>query len=94
MDYFKGKELSLKDIINSLGLERINVLEIEHEEDYSVVTICGGFNGAYKWDIYLHQIGMIFSYLSSYYEYVWVIDLNNDCPNDVWHLRLGIRNYK
>lgn len=74
--------------IDSLKLERIDVRSIEkQEEGHYIATIYGGLNGCGSWDLYIRQIGMIIDSLQG----SWVIDLNNDCLDDLWTLRLGFR---
>lgn len=74
--------------IDSLKLERIDVHSIEQQpEGHYIATIYGGLNGCGSWDIYVGQIGMIIDSLQG----SWIIDLNNDCLDDVWTLRLGFR---
>lgn len=74
--------------IDSLKLERVNVDSVEKQkEGHYIATIYGGLNGPGSWEVYLRQICMIVDSLSS----SWVIDLINDCLDDVWTLRLGFR---
>lgn len=74
--------------IDSLRLERIDVRSVEQQpEGHYIATIYGGLNGCGSWDLYIRQIGMIIDSLQG----SWVIDLNNDCLDDVWTLRLGFR---
>lgn len=74
--------------IDSLRLERIDVHSVEQQpEGHYIATIYGGLNGCGSWDLYIRQIGMIIDSLQG----SWVIDLNNDCLDDVWTLRLGFR---
>lgn len=74
--------------IDSLRLERVTVHGVEAQpEGHYIATIYGGLNGCGSWDLYVRQIGMIIDSLQG----SWVIDLNNDCLDDVWTLRLGFR---
>ena len=72
--------------IDSLKLERVRVHSVKkQEEGHYIATIYGGLNGCGSWELYIRQIGMIIDSLQG----SWVINLNNDCLDDVWALQLG-----
>ena len=71
--------------IKALELEKVDPREYEDKGDHAIITIYGGFNGNGDWITYLNQITTIIQALDA-----WVIDLINDCPDDVWTLRIGI----
>ena len=74
--------------IDSLRLEKVRVISVEEQkEGHWIATIYGGFNGNGNWNLYIRQIGMIIDSLQG----SWIIDLNNDCLDDLWTLRLGFR---
>lgn len=64
--YFESKdwsELNAEEIIIRLGLEDVQVADVEVKEDHHIIKIFGGFNGPALWDVYLHQIGLIMTNL-------------------------------
>lgn len=71
--------------IKELNLEKISPREYEDKGDHAIITIDGGFNGTGDWSLYLLQITRIVQSLNA-----WVIDLINDCIDDVWTLRIGV----
>lgn len=74
--------------IDSLRLEKVRVISVEEQkESHWIATIYGGLNGNGSWNLYIRQIGMIIDSLQG----SWIIDLNNDCLDDLWTLRLGFR---
>lgn len=74
--------------IDSLHLERVRVHSVEEQEEgHWIATIYGGFNGNGSWDLYIRQIGMIIDSLQG----SWVINIEKDCLDDLWTLRLGFR---
>ena len=74
--------------IDSLRLEKVRVISVEEQkEGHWIATIYGGFNGNGNWNLYIRQIEMIIDSLQG----SWIIDLNNDCLDDLWTLRLGFR---
>ena len=79
--------MTTKEIIENLGLYNVKVYKVEDRGDYELVTIFGGFNGSAMWGVYLEQIQNIMEE----FEKCWLIDLNNDCLDDSWKLRIGIR---
>lgn len=74
------------DTIKALNLGGgVSPSTYEDKGDHVIITIYGGFNGNGDWITYLNQITTIIQALDA-----WVIDLINDCPDDVWTLRIGI----
>ena len=62
-----------------------NAYRVEGEE-YLLIRIFGGENGPGKWAKYLTDIKKIVSEFDG-----WVISLDNDVPDDVWDLHIGIQ---
>lgn len=83
-----------KEIINNLKLREVEFGSVEEKEDHDVITIYGGFNGYGEILYYLRQIDCIIYELLGYYKDVWLVDWVNDCPDDLWCLRLGISHTK
>ena len=71
--------------IKALELEKVDPREYEDKGDHAIITIDGGFNGSGDWPLYLLQITRIVQELNA-----WVIELINDCLDDVWTLRIGV----
>ena len=57
------------------------------EYRYYIAKFHGGLNGSGKWKNYVDEIKKLFTSLKD----SWLIDLENDCYNDVWVLRIGFR---
>ena len=58
------------------------------------VHICGGLNGPGKWTDYLEDIKKLFKKLETEVGHVWMIELNNDCCDDVWYMIIGVEMIK
>lgn len=71
--------------IRALELEKVTPSKCEDKGNHVIITIYGGFNGRGDWSLYLLQITRIIQALDA-----WVIDLINDCLDDVWTLRIGV----
>lgn len=71
--------------IRALELEKVTPSKCEDKGNHVIITIHGGFNGRGDWSLYLLQITRIIQALDA-----WVIDLKNDCLDDVWTLRIGV----
>lgn len=71
--------------IRALELEKVTPSKCEDKGNHVIITIHGGFNGRGDWSLYLLQITRIIQALDA-----WVIDLINDCLDDVWTLRIGV----
>lgn len=79
-----------KEIIDKLFLTKVSLKSVEEKDDYDILTIYGGFNGNGNFDCYLDQVKDIVDELQFEGD-VWLIDWINDCPDDVWTLRIGVR---
>lgn len=77
-------EKNYENKLNSLKLARIKLAKVENKKTYKVLTIYGGFNGSGDWKVYLTQIRSIVEAFDG-----WIVDLVNDCLDDVWTLRIG-----
>lgn len=80
------REIYLRGWIASLQLERVVFADFCNKDDHSVITLYGGFNGPNRWDVYMKQISAILESLPG----SWLVSLVNDCPDDVWTLKIGI----
>ena len=54
---------------------------------FLIISFWGGLNGWGEWKDYIKEIESIINE----YEDSWVVDLENDCLDDLWYLRLGYR---
>lgn len=85
-----------KETIKRLNFHKIEVSKVENLDGYDIITIYGGFNGSGYFGAYITQVHEILIALSLTYHIsmddIWLIDWVNDCPDDVWTLRLGVRN--
>ena len=86
--------LELNEIIenlkskNKISLDSITkVIQMDDSIWYSA-KIYGGVNGNGTWSSYLEDIKKL---LQSIVQDVWLIDIENDVPDDVWTLRIGFR---
>ena len=66
---------------------RISIHEISKQGNHYIVTLYGGLNGKGDLFDYLNDVQHIVTQLDD----VWLIDWINDCLDDVWVLRIGIR---
>ena len=86
--------LELNEIItnlkskNKISLDSIiKVIQMDDSVWYSA-KIYGGVNGNGTWSSYLEDIKKLFT---SIVQDVWLIDIENDVPDDVWTLIIGFR---
>ena len=86
--------LELNEIIknlkstNKISLDSVTkVIQMDDSVWYSA-KIYGGVNGNGAWSSYLEDIKKLFT---SIVQDVWLIDIENDVPDDVWTLRIGFR---
>jgi hypothetical protein len=66
---------------------RITLKEIINKNTHYVVTLYGGLNGCGRLHNYLKDVQEIINQ----FDHVWMVTWDNDCPDDVWILKIGIR---
>ena len=67
-----------------------NIVELKPNERYFVARIYGGLNGAGNWQTYLEDINKLLKDIEKNY-HCWVLQILNDCLDDVWTLEIGVR---
>lgn len=87
-----------KELIDKLNLTKVTLTSVEEKDGYDILTLDGGLNGKGNFLKYIGQVVSIIWNLErqglSEIKDIWLIDWINDCPDDVWTLRIGIRNKK
>ena len=70
---------------------KMSLLKIQAMDTHTIITYSGGNNsGNSDWQSYLKDINIVFSRLKNLLtDKIWLIDLVNDCPDDVFYLRIG-----
>ena len=63
-------------------------------EGHYVVTLFGGNNGQCNWPGYLMQLINVINAFSEVGYHAWIVDIINDCPDDVHTVRIGVRELK
>lgn len=69
------------------GKRESGIMDIYKYNDYYIAYIHGGENGPGEWKDYMEWMKNLFSNFDD----AWLLDLENDVPDDVWTLRLGFR---
>lgn len=83
------KEYSLRDFPDEKDFRLTK--GIETHSDYKIIHLTGGLNGNGNWNDYLADIQKIFDLFSKNFKSVWLVKLDNDCPDDVFTLSIGVR---
>lgn len=66
---------------------KITLHEIVNKGNHYVVTLYGGLNGCGRLHNYLNDVQEIINQFNN----VWLVNWDNDCPDDVWVLKIGVR---
>ena len=74
-------------------LSLFDVVEFNKRDQYLVVRFFGGLNGPGKWTEYMPQITKLINEISKEY-HCWLVQLVNDCIDDVFTLDIGIEKPK
>jgi hypothetical protein len=80
----------IKDHCRSSSNIRFSTAYVD-ECDTLVVELSGGLNGRGSWDYYLLDLSEIMHFLNINEMKCWLIDIKNDCLDDVFQVRFGIR---
>lgn len=78
-----SSKLSLDGLAEVIGNESYS----EEDDKYYIACYYGGLNGPGEWVNYLSDIKKLIEKLNS----AWIIDLKNDCIDDVFYLTIGFR---
>jgi hypothetical protein len=70
-----------------------DVVEFNKRDQYLVVRFFGGLNGPGKWTEYMPQITKLINEISKEY-HCWLVQLVNDCIDDVFTLDIGVSKPK
>ena len=84
----------LRTIVNKVGSEKDKLsfyaYDEEHPEDnYLVAEFTGGLNGMGHWADYLEAVRNLILEIGKE-NHCWLVKLDNDCPDDVFYLWIGI----
>lgn len=65
--------------------------EIAYKGSEFRLMICGGRNGDSDWIAYMKEIVEVLERLKELFDDIWVIELDNDCLDDIFYLFAGAR---
>ena len=90
----------IKGVINELKTNSLtnlsfNSLEVGPEEEentdnYYILSFYGGLNGRGKFLFYMETVEELVKKLMIRFPRVWLIKWENDCPDDVFDLQIGV----
>lgn len=92
----------IKDALTLLSLSnsRLRFAELEFIDesdedyegnDYYILKLDGGLNGRGQFLFYLEDVAELVKRLMCRFSDVWLIKWENDCPDDVFYLEIGLR---
>lgn len=88
----------LTPVIDDIKNERSNIYVFDEEnftevDEYGtiVIALVGGLNGHGEWDNYFEDLANIVKKIKENGYDTWTIDLVNDCLDDVFTIKLGIK---
>lgn len=85
---------SMKTPNSKIGVLTGNGLTEVDKYGTKVICLCGGLNGCGKWENYFSDLSSIIERLKKEGFHVWTINLDNDCLDDIFYLKLGISRKK
>jgi len=86
----------LKEVINEVNNEKVNLSPnytkiLEDKNSYVIAEISGGLNGYGKWEDYFEVLSKFCKEARENYGLkIWLIELNDDCLDDIFYAKLGI----
>lgn len=69
-------------------IDLIDMAKVEGTDRY-IAVLCGGLNGPGNWIDYFNGLEKL---LKAYTGKAWVVDIENDCADDIFYVRLAITN--
>ena len=93
LDKAKSIEKDINLLISPMRDARSNIHILKSDVDWHgtyVMELCGGFNGNGDWSKYLVDLSEIIKKISTKYD-TWVIGLDNDVLDDIFYVKLGVR---
>lgn len=79
---------------DSLDLGKVYLAEYDFEgttKSHYVIVLFGGLNGCGKWKNYFQTLINVFDKLDEKCEDCWLIELDNDCADDVYTAYVGLK---
>lgn len=92
--------ITLKEVINEVNNEKVNLSPnytgiLENKGSHVIAEISGGLNGNGKWEDYFEVLSKFCKVAREKYgRKIWLIELNNDCLDDIFYAKLGIKMNK
>ena len=95
------KETLVRNCIGKVdnSLTNIELKLVQHCVDdslnsgqYYTINLVGGLNGNGKFSDYLKAVESLIVELEKKFSSVWLCSWQNDCPDDVWSLTIGVRD--
>ena len=92
--------ITLKEVINKVNNEKTSLSAnytriLEDKNSHVIVEISGGLNGNGKWEDYFEVLSKFCKVARENYGLkIWLIELNNDCLDDIFYAKLGIKMNK
>ena len=74
-----------RHILSIPSMNNVFIHSVTPKKDYNIATIYGGDNWNGTWTNYINQIKVILDFIPN----SWIINLENDCLDDVWTLTIG-----
>lgn len=97
LDDKSGLAKTVGALVESFRESKMKVLDCAVNPKYPDdirIHICGGLNGPGRWTDYLEDIRKLFGRLEAEIGHAWMIELNNDCCDDVWYMIIGAEKTK
>lgn len=63
----------------------LKLFKVEEKENHFLVTVYGGNNGHHNWPQYLRNAAL----LMEGHDW-WLVNIINDCPDDVHNITIGV----
>ena len=88
---------NVNEIIRKVNNDKVKLDEnytkiVESKTGHVIVEIAGGLNGGGDWEDYFEVLANLCKVAKEKYgKKIWVIELNNDCLDDIFYIKIGIR---
>lgn len=84
---FKSFDKVVKKVRTSKSkIDLLDIAQVNNSKRY-IAVLCGGLNGSGNWVDYFKDLERL---LKEYTGKAWVVDIENDCADDIFYVNLAI----
>ncbi|MBP5459865.1 MAG: hypothetical protein J6Y62_06875 [Clostridia bacterium] len=84
------RAMVVAEMMKPFGLSLLDMAVSEKQPGMFIVQLCGGENGPGEWPDYFSALSVVSRKLQKQFKRAWLIRLDNDCPDDIHYVIMGV----